>query len=59
MSRRTLGILASVAGSAIGAWWLASRRASSMTVRRLPVRDHGTVIFDNHAVASDSFDGIL
>jgi hypothetical protein len=53
VSRRTLGILASIAGSAIGAWWWASRRASSTAVRRLPSRDHGTVIYDNHAVAGD------
>jgi hypothetical protein len=59
MSRRTLGILASVAGSAIGAWWWISRRASSTAGRRLPARDRGTVIFDNHATALDSAEDIV
>ena len=49
MSTRTYGILASVIGSAFGAWWLARRRAAA------PVRnqvDRGTVIFDNTPTAS-------
>jgi len=57
VSRRTLGILASIAGSAIGAWWWANRRASNTAVRRLPVR--GTVIYDNHAVAGDFDDATI
>jgi hypothetical protein len=48
MSTRTLGILASVVGSAVGAWWLARQR--SLRRPGLPTergRDHGTVIFHN------------
>jgi hypothetical protein len=59
VSRRTLGILATVAGSAIGAWWWSSRRASSTAVRRLPARDRGTVIYDNHATVLDSAEYVV
>jgi hypothetical protein len=57
MSKRTLGILATVVGSAFGAWWFTSQqrlRLRSRTASALPSgRDHGTVIFDNTPVASD------
>jgi hypothetical protein len=59
VSRRILGILASIAGSAIGAWWLTSRRASNRAVRRLPTRRHGTVIYDNHPIAGDFDEGAI
>jgi hypothetical protein len=59
LSRRTLGILASVVGSAIGAWWWTSQRANRATAARVPARDRGTVIFDNHTAASDFADGII
>ena len=52
MSRRTLGILATVAGSAIG-WWLSTQRRSAVS-KRLPERDHGVVIFDNTPTASEN-----
>ena len=55
VSRRTLGILATVIGSAVGAWWLATQR--SRNARTLaPARERGTVIFDNTPVASDTGD---
>jgi hypothetical protein len=57
VSRRTLGILATVVGSAVGAWWLATQRGSR-TSRTLPARERGTVIFDNTPVASDT-EGII
>jgi hypothetical protein len=58
VSTRTLGFLA-VVGSALGAWWWTTQRASmSTSVQRMPARDHGTVIFDNHVPASDGFDAI-
>ncbi len=59
MSRRTLGILASVMGSAIGAWWWTTQRAQRTAARRLPARERGTVIFDNHTVANDAAEGII
>ena len=50
MTKRTWGILAGVAGSAIGAWYFRSRRGRrSLT----PGREHGAVIFDNTPTASD------
>jgi len=57
VSNRTLGILATFLGSALGAWWLVTQRRSAST-SRLPARDHGTVIFDNTPTAS-TVDGIL
>jgi hypothetical protein len=56
--KRTLGILATVVGSAFGAWWLTSQRHSRTARRTLPPREHGTVIFDNTPVASDT-EGII
>jgi hypothetical protein len=54
LSTRTLGILAGVVGSALGAWWWTTQRGSR-TSTRVPVsRDHGTVIFDNTPMAEDS-----
>lgn len=58
VSKRTLGILATVVGSAFGAWWLTTQRRSRAAGNLLPARDHGTVIFDNTPVASD-VEGIL
>ena len=58
LSKRTLGILATVVGSAFGAWWLTTQRRSRAAGNLLPARDHGTVIFDNTPVASD-VEGIL
>jgi hypothetical protein len=43
-----------MAGAAFGAWWWSTQRASSTTVRRIPARDRGTVIFDNHATAVEA-----
>jgi hypothetical protein len=52
LSRRTLGILASMVGSAVGAWWWArSRSPQAQADGLMPARDHGTVIFDNTPTA--------
>lgn len=53
VNKRTLGILATVVGSAVGAWWLTTHRRSRAAGIQ-PAREHGTVIFDNTPVASDS-----
>jgi hypothetical protein len=59
VSRRTLGILASLVGSAIGAaWWVMYQRRTRNTAALAPARDHGTVIFDNTPTAAD-IDAIL
>jgi hypothetical protein len=44
LSRRTYGILATVIGSAVGAWWWTRQRAGSTSAERA---DRGTVIFHN------------
>jgi hypothetical protein len=44
VSRRTYGILASVVGSALGAWWWTRERAAQTTAEP---DDRGTVIFRN------------
>lgn len=46
-------------GSAIGAWWWTTQRAQRTAARRLPARERGTVIFDNHTVANDAAEGII
>ncbi len=46
MNNRTLGILAGVIGSALGAWWYARRRSTPTQSLTRP-RERGEVIFDN------------
>lgn len=58
VSTRTLGILATVVGSALGAWWWTTQQRSRATRQLLPARDHGTVIFDNTPTASDG-EGVI
>ena len=53
VSTRTLGILATVVGSALGAWWWTTQQRSRTTRQLLPARDHGTLIFDNTPTAAD------
>jgi hypothetical protein len=47
VTTRTYGILASVIGSALGAWWYSRHRTTHRSTR-----DHGTVIFDNTPTAT-------
>jgi hypothetical protein len=48
VSKRTFGILASVVGSAVGAWlWNRQRMSMRNDQHLLPAREHGTVIFHN------------
>jgi hypothetical protein len=57
MSTRTYGILASIIGSALGAWWYARRRAGTPTQR---TGGRGTIIFDNTPTATAlSTEGII
>lgn len=59
MSKRTLGIVATVVGSAFGAWWLTSyRRAQINRGTVQPRRERGEVIFDNTPVAADT-EGVI
>lgn len=52
MSRRTLGIVFAMVGSAIGAWWLTTQqRQRRATVASPDTR--GTVIFDNTPQPAD------
>ena len=57
VTNRTLTIVATLLGSALGAWWITSQRRSS-NLSRIPAREHGTVIFDNTPTAS-STEGII
>jgi hypothetical protein len=57
VTRRTLGILATVVGSAMGAWWYTSQRRLR-NPRLTPSRERGTVIFDNTPTAA-SGEGII
>lgn len=59
MTIRTYSILASVIGSAVGAWWW-NRHRSARMAGLTPAREHGTVIFDNTPTAADmNTDGIV
>ncbi|HET7697257.1 MAG TPA: hypothetical protein VFK57_16205 [Vicinamibacterales bacterium] len=57
MTTRTLGILATVFGSAVGAWWLTQRRSRRAGLQTT-APERGTVIFDNTPVASGA-EGII
>jgi hypothetical protein len=57
MTKRTLGILATVVGSAVSAWWFTTQRRSRVS-RLVPARDRGTVIFDNTPTSSGA-EGII
>lgn len=52
MTKRTLGIVAGVVGSALGAWWLTAQRRGRGRMSE-PSRNRGTVIFDNTPVPTD------
>jgi hypothetical protein len=55
VSIRSYSILASVIGSALGAWWWSHRQRAAR-----PTRDRGTVIFDNTPTATPlSGEGII
>jgi hypothetical protein len=58
VTKRTFGILATVVGSAVGAWWYTSQRRSRGARQLLPARERGTVIFDNTPTATSS-EGII
>ncbi|HEU4786949.1 MAG TPA: hypothetical protein VFS57_06065 [Gemmatimonadaceae bacterium] len=53
MTKTAYGLLAVIAGAAIGSWWWRSRSLS-----RPDHKDKGTVIFDNTPYAS-SANGVL
>ncbi len=53
MTKKTYGLLAAIAGAAIGAWWWRSRSAANSAFV-----EKGTVIFDNTPHAS-SANGVL
>jgi hypothetical protein len=50
VTKRNLGILLAVVGSAMGAWWMASRQRPRPAVA---AGDRGIVIFDNTPTASE------
>jgi hypothetical protein len=59
MTTRTYGILASVIGSALGAW-LWNRQRHSRNAHLTPPRERGTVIYDNTpTVPDEASEGII
>jgi hypothetical protein len=56
MNNRTLGLLAGVIGSAVGAWWY-TRRFSAQNETLTPPRVRGEVIFDNTPTAAPDATG--
>jgi hypothetical protein len=59
MTIRTYGILASVIGSALGAW-LWNRQRHSRNAQLTPPREPGTVIFDNTpTVPDEASEGVI
>ncbi len=52
MNKRTLGILATAIGSAIGAWYWTRLQNAAAKRRLTPPRERGTVIFDNTPAAN-------
>ena len=52
VTTRTLGILATAIGSAIGAWWWTRLQNAAARRRLTPPRERGTVIFDNTPAAN-------
>jgi hypothetical protein len=58
LSTRTIGIIASVIGSAFGAWWMMNYRRSRTAASATSAPERGTVIFDNTPAASD-VEGII
>jgi hypothetical protein len=53
VTRRTLGIMAGVVGSALGAWWWTTQRRSHSDLSKASRRERGTVVFDNTPTPSD------
>jgi len=43
-----------MAGAAFGAWWWTTQREPGTNARRVPARERGTVIFDNHTTAVET-----
>jgi len=56
MNNRTLGLLAGVIGSALGAWWY-TRRFSTANQNLMAARQRGEVIFDNTPTAAPDATG--
>jgi len=54
VSNRTCAILTMMAGAAFGAWWWTTQREPGTNARRVPARERGTVIFDNHTTAVET-----
>jgi hypothetical protein len=53
MTKRTLGLMAGVLSSAVGAWWWSRQRAAGAR-SRMASRERGTVIFDNTPTAAEA-----
>jgi hypothetical protein len=54
VSTRPFGILATLVGSAIVAWWVMNQRRTRNATAPVARRVHGTVIFDNTPSAANT-----
>jgi hypothetical protein len=52
LNKRTLGIIASVVGSALGTWWWARQRTAGHARIMASAGDRGTVIYRNTPTAA-------
>jgi len=51
VSRRNLGIMLAMVGSALGAWWVSTQQRSRAA--NLAASKRGTIIYDNTPQAAD------
>lgn len=54
MTKRNVGMLMTIVGSALGAWWLVTQQRARLARSSASNRHRGTVIFDNTPQASNS-----
>lgn len=54
MTKRNIGMLMAIVGSAIGTWWLVTQQRARTARVAASTHDRGTVIFDNTPHPSDT-----
>lgn len=54
MTKRNVGMLMAIVGSALGAWWVVTQQRSRTARASTANRERGTVIFVNTPQASDA-----
>ena len=54
MTKRNVGMLMAIVGSALGTWWLVTQQRTRTARAAALNRDRGTVIFNNTPQASEA-----